>query len=301
MKITTTSVNPVIPTSEVKEVSNVNKEKATNASSNKASKSGTSSQLQLLNLAKQFVVDGALISTAKQAPLEERTQKRERYIRFRKQQNLEAIIQKAIQYCSDSEITDRADVDWFNSFTELAEGISNPTMQELWAKILAYEVTKPGSFSLKTLKAFRTMSIGEAKLFAKACAVAVKDSTKKNLRIISGTSQLPGMFNFFSKKRVQRINLGKFGLSYAELLTLAENHLIFIQETETTPIAIGDSIHFYSNNTPLILTSHKKSCLVSFYKFTPIGAELASLISDSVDPSYIQQVKEALSVHFSIN
>lgn len=301
MKITTTSLNSATPTTEVKAAVEVNVEKTSNSSTQKSSKSGTSSQLQLLSLAKQFVVDGALISTAKQTPLEERTQKRDRYIRFRKQQNLEVIIQKAIMYCSDSEITDRADVDWFNSFTELAEGISNPTMQELWAKILAYEVTKPGSFSLKTLKAFRTMSIGEAKLFAKACAIALKDSTRKNLRIISGTSQLPGMFNFFSKKRLLRINLSKFGLSYAELLNLAENHLIYIQETETTPISLGESIHFYSNNAPLILTSNKNSCLVSFYKFTPIGAELANLINDSVDESYIQLVKETLSSHFSFN
>ena len=301
MKITNNSVTPVTPTSDVKATSEIHNEKVTTSTVNNPSKSGTSSQLQLLNLAKQFVVDGGLLSATKQAPLEERTHRRERYIRFRKQQNLEAIIQKAIHYCSDSEITDRADVDWFNSFTDLAEGISNPTMQELWAKILAYEVTKPGSFALKTLKAFRTMSISEAKLFAKACAVAVRDSTRKNLRIISGTSQLPGMFNFFSNKRLQRINLGKFGLSYAELLTLAENHLIFIQETETAPISVGESIHFYSNKVPFILTSHKNKCVVSFYKFTPIGAELANLINDSIDESYIQLVKKTLSSHFSFN
>ncbi|GAA5132646.1 TIGR03899 family protein [Thalassotalea piscium] len=301
MKITTTSVNPVAKTTEINKPPVVSTEETSNSASNKSSKSGASSQLQLLNLAKQFILDGALISASKQCPLEERTQKRDRYIRFRKQQNLEVIIQKAISYCSDKEITDRADVDWFNSFTEFAEGISNPTMQELWAKILAYEVTRPGSFSLKTLQAFRTMSMGEAKLFAKACALALKDSTRKNLRIISGSSQLPGMFNFFSKKRLQKINLGKFGLSYAELLTLADNHLIFIQETESSPIALGESIHFYCNNSPMILSPIKHNCLLSFYKFTPIGAELANLISDSVDESYLELVKDTLSSHFVIN
>ncbi|XQW85429.1 TIGR03899 family protein [Thalassotalea piscium] len=301
MKISTTSVNSVTPVTEVKSTSVVETEAPKQSTENKAAKPGASSQKQLLNLAKQFVVDGALISTGKQIPLEERTQKRERFLRLRKQQNLEIIIQKAIQYCSDNEITDRADVDWFNCFTELAEGISNPTMQELWAKILAFEVTKPGSFSLKTLQAFRTMSIGEAKLFAKACSLAVKDSTRKNLRIISGSSLLPGMFNFFSKKRLQKINLSKFGLSYTELLSLADNHLLFIQETETTPVAIGESIHFYINNAPLTLTSVKNNSILSFYKFTPIGAELANLISDSIDENYLQLVKDSLSSHFHIH
>ncbi|WP_448565475.1 TIGR03899 family protein [Thalassotalea ganghwensis] len=266
----------------------------------KASKAGPSSQLQLLNLAKQFVLDGALLSPENKAPLEDRTQKRERYLRLRKQQNLEAIIAKAIQYCSDSEITDRADIDWFNSFTEFAEGVSNPTMQDLWAKILAYEVTKPGSFSLKTLKAFRTMSISEARLFAKACAVAVKGSNHKSYRIISGSYQLPGVFNFFSKERQRTISLSRFGLSYSEFLTLADNHLLFMQETETAPMAVNETIHFYCNGEPLILTAKQNNCLLSFYKFTGIGVELANLIPDEVDNEYLTVLKQQIGLHFDI-
>lgn len=299
MKISKTSISPVTPASKIEKTNITTSSDNTQKSTNTQSKAGFSSQVQLLNLAKQFMIDGALIPANKQSPLEERTQKHERYVRLRKQQNLELIIQKAIQYCSDNKITDRADVDWFNSFTEFAEGVSNPSMQELWAKILAFEVTKPGSFSLKTLTAFRTMSINEAKLFAKACSITVKDSSRKNLRIISGSSQLPGMLNFFSKQRIQKVNLSKFGLSYAELLTLADNHLLFIQETESAPIALGEEFHFYGNNEAITFTANKGNCLLSFYKFTAIGAELASLISDTIDEQYLQTVKETLSPHFS--
>ena len=300
MKITSTSVNSLTPTPKVQKSNEVSTAKSTSTKQEHSqSKSGFSSQVQLLNLAKQFIVDGAFSSTVKKESLEERAHKRDRYVILRKQQNLETIIQKAIQYCSDTSITDRADVDWFNSFTELAEGISNPTMQELWAKILAFEVTKPGTFSLKTLKAFKTMSVGEAKLFAKACLLAVRDNSRKSLRIISGSSQLPGMLNFFSKSRLTKINLGKFGLSYAELLTLADNHLLFIQETETPPISVGEELHFYCNNAPITFTAIKGNCLLSFYKFTPIGAELANLISDTIDDEYLHLVKSTVSAHFS--
>ena len=39
--------------------------------------------------------------------------------------------------------TDKADPDWFNTFTQLAEDVSNKTMQDLWAKILAGEISQP--------------------------------------------------------------------------------------------------------------------------------------------------------------
>ena len=100
------------------------------------SNSNGSSQMQLLGLAKKFVIDGALISAEKQMPLEERSKKRERVNHLRQQQNLEAIMQRAMQYCSENSISDRADQDWFSNFLNLAEGISNKTMQDLWAKIV---------------------------------------------------------------------------------------------------------------------------------------------------------------------
>ncbi|MEW6991820.1 TIGR03899 family protein [Colwelliaceae bacterium 6441] len=261
----------------------------------------TSTQMQLMGLAKQFVIDGALLPVDKQLPIEERTKKRERITYLRKQQNLENIIQRAVQYCSDNEVTDRADQDWFNNFINLAEDISNKTMQDLWAKILAGEVSSPGSFSLKSLQAFKTMSINEAKLLSKACAVAVKDPSKKNMRIISGASQTPGLFNFFSKDRDHRISLSPFGLSYAELLTLSDNHLIFSQETETSPMAAGESIVFSFNGDHLVLKTIRNNCMLSFYKFTPIGTELAQLIADNPDKKYLNLLKEELTTLFDVS
>ena len=87
------------------------------STSSKKSHSSASSQMQLLTLAKQFVLDGNLLSPEKQMPLEDRVRKRERVNKIRRQQNLEAIIQKTLSYCSENEISDRADQDWFSQFT----------------------------------------------------------------------------------------------------------------------------------------------------------------------------------------
>ena len=259
-----------------------------------------SSQMQLLGLAKKFALDGGLVSADKQVPIEERTHKRARISALRKQHNLEIIIQKSLSYCSNDEITNKADPDWFTTFTQLAEDVSNKTMQDLWAKILAGEITQPGSFSTKTLKIFREMSITDAKLLAKACSLAVSDHAKRNIRIISGAYQMPSLFNFFNKRREQKIPLSQFSLSYADLLVLADNHLLFVQETESSPMDKLEALHFTFNGSPLTLSAKKANCVLQFYKFTPIGSELARLISGSGDNNYLQHLKSALTENFSI-
>ncbi|WP_206483235.1 TIGR03899 family protein [Thalassotalea sp. G2M2-11] len=300
MKIGKASATTSVKVTPVKAKSQATTTESVDAGTKTKHSASPSSHMQLLTLAKQFVVDGALLSPDKQAPLEERMRKRERLLQLRKQQNLENIIQKAIPYCSSNEVTDRADQDWFNSFTALAEDISNNTMQELWAKILAGEIAAPGSFSLKSLSAFRNLSISEAKLLSKACALAVRDHSYRNMRIISGASQTPGLFNFFSKSREQHINLSQFGLAYSELLTLADNHLIFIQETETSPISKGESISLNYNGSPFTIVADKNNCLLRFYKFTPVGSELAQLIGDNANQKYFNSIKQAFSGLFSI-
>lgn len=264
-----------------------------------ASKSSSSTQVQLLNIAKSFCLTDALKPVDKQAPIEERMIKRERFNHLRKQANLEAIVEKSLKYCSEHEAASKADPDWFSNFVELAENISNTTMQDLWAKILAGEVSNPGSFSIKALQTFKNLTIVDAKLLAKACSIAVKDSGKRNIRLISGSYQKPGLFNFFDKQRSIDVQLSQFGLGYGEILTLSDNHLIFAQEAELPPIAKGEEIVFKHSGSPLVLKAKKNDVVLRFYKFTSVGAELAQLIAEKSDDELTHQLKSKLSHHFA--
>ena len=273
---------------------------ATEENSTSKNSTNSSAQKQLFGLARKFSLDGAFLPEEKQAPIEDRSFRRIKSHELRQQQNIEAITLRAIKYCSDSTIADRADQDWFSSFITLAEGISNKTMQDLWAKILAGEVSQPGSFSLKTLKAFRTMSIGEAKLLAKACSISMTDSRKKNIRIITGAYQTPKLLNFFNKQRQQRLDLNLASLSYADILTLADNHLLFEQETESHSLDKNDQIQFYYNGKSVNFIAKKADCILTFYKFTAIGTELARLIADNGDLNFLTAVKTQLAENFTI-
>lgn len=252
-------------------------------------------------MAKVFALDGAWKAVDKQMPLEDRTIRRERLNSLRKQQNMEHIIQKALSYCSSDESSARPDQDWFNSYINLAEDISNQTMQDLWAKILAGEIAKSGTYSLKALQVFRTMSINDAKLLAKASSLAIKDNSRKNIRLISGSYQKPGLLNIFNKNRQQNINLSQFGLNFADLLNLADNHLLFIQETESNSLAKGEILNFNYNGLAFTLSARKANCLVRFYKFTPIGVELLHLINDNPNDDFFTSLKQQLSCHFLVS
>jgi len=260
----------------------------------------TAAHKKLFNLTQQFGLEASLLPSEKQMPIEERSIKRSRLESHRKQQNIEAIMEKTYAFCSSKTIDKRTDLDWFNRFIHLAEDISNNTMQDLWAKILAGELSKPGTFSLKALKVFRDMSIVDAKLLAKACSLAVKDSTRKNIRLLSGSCQPLSLLNFFNKQRQQFFNLSNFGLNYADLLSLADNHLIFFQESESTFANEGQTANFTYNGQPLKLASKKPKTSLQFYKFTPIGAELAQLIGDKSNDDFFTHLKEMLNHHFEI-
>ncbi|MBL4764116.1 MAG: TIGR03899 family protein [Colwellia sp.] len=256
---------------------------------------------QFFKITQQFGLEAAITPIEKQMPIEDRSTKRERLASLRKQKNIETIMEKTFAYCANKSIDKRTDLDWFDRYIALAENVSNKTMQDLWAKILAGELYRPGSYSLKALKIFRDMSIVDAKLLAKACSLAVKDQSKKNIRIISGAYQQPGIFNFFDKDRQKYINLSHFGLNYADILSLADNHLLYQQESESGIMASGDTLNFNYNGLPLKLNGKKPNTALQFYKFTPIGAELAHLISDKPNDDFFTMLKQQLSHHFEIN
>lgn len=58
--------------------------------------------------------------------------------------------------------------DWFTAFFQTVRGFSDKDVQALWARVLAGEVSAPGSFSLRTLDFLRTLSAPEAKFLKNA-------------------------------------------------------------------------------------------------------------------------------------
>ncbi|TCO87445.1 uncharacterized protein DUF2806 [Bacteroides heparinolyticus] len=67
------------------------------------------------------------------------------------------------------------DPDWSARFFDYAKDISNEEAQVVWAKILAGEIVKPGSFFKRTLSILRDIESFEAKWFAEICQFVLAD------------------------------------------------------------------------------------------------------------------------------
>jgi hypothetical protein len=122
-----------------------------------------------------------LIATQNQIEVAELLHKAgERFLsqQLRQQNNIDAIVAKAIQQADSEEGTGEAcDPDWINEFIDCSKNISNEQMQDLLAKILAGEVSKPGRFSRRTVNLVRTISRSELEQFISLCGFAWKVDT----------------------------------------------------------------------------------------------------------------------------
>ena len=96
----------------------------------------------------------------------------------RKMNNVQNVVEQAQQYFVDGEqVSDEpVNQDWLNRFFNIVEDVSDAEMQQLWARILAGEVKKTKSYSLRTLEVLRNMTKEEANLFVKAKAYVIEDS-----------------------------------------------------------------------------------------------------------------------------
>jgi hypothetical protein len=111
--------------------------------------------------------------------IEDRTEERVIRRETMRQKHLESIVGHAARALTDESsqgngdrIADEpVDEDWIAEFFNLCQDIGDEQMQTLWAHLLAGEVTKPGSFSLRALAVVRTMNKRDAQLFARFCSM----------------------------------------------------------------------------------------------------------------------------------
>jgi len=88
-----------------------------------------------------------------------------------RQQNLEAIAAQAAEKLSDDVSDDPVDPDWLTQFFNHSQDVSNQEMQSVWGRILAGEIARPGSFSLRTLNVVRMLTKYDAALFSHFCSI----------------------------------------------------------------------------------------------------------------------------------
>ena len=137
----------------------------------------------------------------------------------RRQQNLVSVLAQAREYVGDAHVNDHEpDPDWTSRFFSDAQDVSSEGMQALWAKILAGEVERPGSTSIRTLGIMKDLDRSIAGDFRRLCTLSLTLALPDGPLIDCRTASLGG--NAASNV------LQDYGLAFNTLNVLNEYGLI---------------------------------------------------------------------------
>lgn len=193
------------------------------------------------------------------------------FTEYYKANNFLEVAKKADEYYSKNSSENESEsynFDWFVRFFEAVGNISDEKMQELWAKILAGEISKPKSYSLKTIDVLRNIDKQDAELFVKICSCSFPMEEKRVF--------LPNDVVYLRNHNIQ----------YADIMRLSEYGLIFNNGriSYNKNIDRNPSLLFLNRELVMIISSYsgrKEEISIDQFPFTVVGSELFFIINES--------------------
>ncbi len=218
--------------------------------------------------------------------LNDRALLRNDYQEQKRQFNIEEITQKAADQLKDvTEVSDEpVDKDWTTRFFNYAQDVSDEEMQNLWAQILAGEVKKPKSFSLRTLELLKNITKEEAEIFVKFAKI-----------------RLYGLnANFVYNPDHDQFLKDNFNISFADKLTLVELGLSYSESEVTWGIqqSPNDNTVLIKYGSKVIVLTKKANSpkkTIDVIVFTKTGSELANLVAPEFSQKYLEKLCSALA------
>lgn len=201
--------------------------------------------------------------------------------------NTRAVVVEAASQLGDKEVPkNEPDHDWTARFFNCVQDVSTEDMQLLWAKVLAGEVERSGSTSLRTLDILRNLDQQTAINFRRFCSLSIYiryDGYYEDGRVIP----LGGHAGFNT--------LGEYGLYYRTLNILEEHGLIksdydtlmrYGRGLSDTEIANRTKIEFQGRNWKLASRTRLEHFELRGVEMTSSALELAEVIEPEADPAY---------------
>ncbi|MBR1910809.1 MAG: DUF2806 domain-containing protein [Treponema sp.] len=216
------------------------------------------------------VKDGKVsIDTTDTEALIARTTKREHLQSIHREQNIESIFAKtatqleSVEKCSSEPVNP----DLLARFIEAGQDVSDDDLQNLWAKILAGEIVKPKTCSLRTIDILKNMSKDEFDMFLKVCPFVMDD-------VIFSDSHL----------------LLDKGITTATILILDECGLLIDTGLIRTVQLTGKEEKIFNTDKYILLAKRRLPSMTSFfltvYPLTESGRKLYSLSDCNIDNTF---------------
>lgn len=213
------------------------------------------------------------------------------YRELKREINLRAIALLArAESVSDEAVSDEPVNDqWAARWVDGAQDVSDKELRILWAKILAGEVKRPGSFSLHTISYLKNMSAQDAKKLERIAGLALQtyyshSKPKDTFVYIGGkgfeevgvaVADIPKHI-FLELEEEGLINVGGLGFTYTPSGIIHDKKLTYI---------------FLLGRKALVAEAEQgqKALSVKIYRFTRIGAEIVSLGDFESESTYISK------------
>lgn len=195
----------------------------------------------------------------------------------RRQENIDSVVEMAAKELSGTEVSDKpVGEDWASRFFDIVQDVSRDEMKALWAKILAKEIQRPSSFSLRTLDVLKNISYEEAELFVKLSEFVLKD--------------VVGFV--YCKDKV----LDKYGLKFYHLAKLREAGLLQSETMVTKTFISGSEIStkftILYGKIVLFLTlpGETQNIVMPVYLLSQAGCELFELTDHKESMNYLNDL-----------
>ena len=227
-----------------------------------------------------------------------RAQNRFLFQEMKKQQNIDAVVANAYTELRQTSVVSNTpvDEDWVSSFFDFVANVSSDQMQVLWGKVLAGEVEKPNSFSIRTLDVLRKMTQEDARCFAGIVPFVIKCPGDKE----------SSFYDFFIPGDVESPDplMEKYGINFPAIVRLDEAQLVSSNSLISVGCTLqpGDNVLFEG---PVAAVNFKNTgsndigVYHSAHLLTAAGVELLSVVSgiqnQSTPELYLQEFAASLT------
>ena len=187
------------------------------------------------------------------------------------------------------------DDDWLNVFEKEASQKSTEEMQGIFAKLLAGEIRRPTTYSIKSVRLLGSMDQGAAGLFKRFCSkcIALKLHGPDFVRVID--ARVPSLNGNAASNALRQ-----YGLSFDDLNTLQEYGLIiadYNSRMDYTPAIVKDNSVLlpFEYATDLWALGPMEGfqgteLKISGVALTRSGKELMNIVDIEADPKFTQDM-----------
>lgn len=183
--------------------------------------------------------------------------------------------------------------DWLNAFEGEAAQMSSEQMQRLFGKILAGEIRRPTSYSIKTIKLIAQLDNHAAALFRLLCSLSISlhipNSNIFDARVASmggaGSNSLQAYGLRFNELNI----LQEYGLIISDFSSYLDYQIAVLHEGKITLPMIYQKAQW--ELVPKVAHPIRQECRVYGVEFSRSGKELLSIVDIEPNEQYTTALK----------